>query len=413
MKPVRTEEMKLGSMNEENVLKQVDNFLTLHSDLKIVHNIKEYGLLAHWEVEYAAFSPDGVCIIKDTDNATFSAVVEVKTRVSTKTRDDECKLQQKYGNFCEIRPFEDADRFKTVVPELAHRTQVLHALFCGSVQHSLLVYAKLDSIIRIIHITVTEMDQLVWINMIRHIGTKYLDWIYSNHNIPAAFLDKTVLGHAKDKVTLLTNLQLWRAHRAIVRQDSKPLPPAKRILPSVIDFWNRLKGGVDIYSRYLKNCKAQHKKQNPNTVIILRLLTTCVYNAYQSYILINILPHLENNTIQSYKQYQQYRNRLGGSFNNFCRDIALDNDLGVEITETHHIDTSEQPQTDQELKRLSLYKKRELYMSRTDLIALRLNKTHKASFISNGRQLTCTVCCSKNRHHVSNLTHSREGIKTR
>jgi hypothetical protein len=153
----------------------------------------------------------------------------------------------------------------------------------------------------------------------------------------------------------------------------------------VIDFWNTLKGGVDIFSRYLKNCKAQHKRKiQIYTVIILRLLTTCVYNAYQSYILINILPLLDNNTIQSYKQYQQYRNCLGGSFNNFCRDIALDNDLRVETSETQHIDTFEQLKTDQELKRLSLYKKHELYMSRSDLIALRLNKTHKASFISNG-----------------------------
>jgi hypothetical protein len=53
----------------------------------------------------------------------------------------------KVWNICEIRPFEDDERFKAVVPELACHTQVLHALFCGSVQNALFVYAKLDSII--------------------------------------------------------------------------------------------------------------------------------------------------------------------------------------------------------------------------------------------------------------------------
>jgi hypothetical protein len=56
----------------------------------------------------------------------------------------------------------------------------------------------------------------------------------------------------------------------------------------VVDVWNRIKGGIDKYSRYLKDSKAEHKSLHVYGIISLRMLMTIVYNAYQSFVVIQL-----------------------------------------------------------------------------------------------------------------------------
>ncbi|OWZ09086.1 hypothetical protein PHMEG_00018266 [Phytophthora megakarya] len=104
----------------------------------------------------------------------------------------------------------------------------------------------------------------------------WLGWIY-NPDTSVPNFNTEDLGHCVDMATLKQLLSLW-----IVEDRGQPLPPAKHILPTVIAKWNKVKGGIDVYSRYLKTVKARHLHLGPLAAIWMRILITMVYNAYQS-----------------------------------------------------------------------------------------------------------------------------------
>ncbi|KAJ3085933.1 hypothetical protein HDU96_005148 [Phlyctochytrium bullatum] len=101
----------------------------------------------------------------------------------------------------------------------------------------------------------------------------FLQFIYANtEEVPnfdsGEFGD---LGFASDGKTIKQTLALWKAlNEKWKSTPDVPLPTYRRILPLAISMWNRLKGGVDIMSRYLKNVKANHGKLSPPAAIRLR-----------------------------------------------------------------------------------------------------------------------------------------------
>ena len=46
--------------------------------------------------------------------------------------------------------------------------------------------------------------------------------------------------------------------------------------------WNRTKGGMDVYSRSLKNVQALHGKLDAQAAVFLRFLKSLLYNAFQT-----------------------------------------------------------------------------------------------------------------------------------
>jgi hypothetical protein len=66
-------------------------------------------------------------------------------------------------------------------------------------------------------------------------------------------------------------------------EQGTPFPPAKAILPTVVALHNKIKAGVDLYSRMLKNVPVPHAKLPPETGIWVRLLKTILYNIFQSH----------------------------------------------------------------------------------------------------------------------------------
>jgi hypothetical protein len=121
-----------------------------------------------------------------------------------------------------------------------------------------------------------------------YLKNHYISWAYENDTIPAHYNHPDILGYCRDMDTLETNLSLWKYLNTIRCKLQQPLPPAKRILPTIVSFWNIVKGGIDVYSRFLKNVKQGHNQLQVNSAIWIRLLMTFVYNTYHSMICIRI-----------------------------------------------------------------------------------------------------------------------------
>ena len=81
---------------------------------------------------------------------------------------------------------------------------------------------------------------------------------------------------------LKQHVALWRALNAEVVRRNKPFPPAQQIIPCITSVWNCTKGGVDVYSRSLKNVQALHEKLDAQAAVFLRFLKSLLYNAFQT-----------------------------------------------------------------------------------------------------------------------------------
>lgn len=106
--------------------------------------------------------------------------------------------------------------------------------------------------------------------------------------VPATEVDtipqftKDELGFVKDTSSLLINLQLFKAMDKMVLSNGAPIPRAKYIVPKLVAVWNMIKGGVDVYSRYLKNVKVDFSSLHPVSFIVMRLIMTMLLNCKHS-----------------------------------------------------------------------------------------------------------------------------------
>ncbi|OWZ06176.1 hypothetical protein PHMEG_00021604, partial [Phytophthora megakarya] len=149
-----------------------------------------------------------------------------------------------------------------------------------------------------------------------------MEWVYDEtKEVPYFSIDE--LGHCEAASTLSQNLALWRALVRIIEQRGRPLPAAKHILPSLVSLWNRIKGGIDIFSRHLKNVHSHHIALPPMSAIWLRAIGTLIFNAYQSHQLFKAQHYLDDTVCcTSFSAFQHYKQNLP-SFGSFCRDAAI------------------------------------------------------------------------------------------
>ncbi|ETI39264.1 hypothetical protein F443_15139 [Phytophthora nicotianae P1569] len=203
-----------------------------------------------------------------------------------------------------------------------------------------IVYASSTAIIRVVHVVIG--DDIVDSYRLAFLKIKEacMGWIYTpDAPVPPFTADE--LGHCGDISTLKQHLSLWRIVVAKTEERGGPLPAAKHIIPSVIAIWNRVKGGIDVYSRYLKNIKPSHEHLPPLAALWLRFLMTLVYNAFQSAQLLSGTAFLmDEDRCKSYSIYQQHKNE-NASFRDFCRDAA--SCLGGNATDDGSIDEPRRP----------------------------------------------------------------------
>lgn len=237
----------------------------------------------------AAFSPDHIAAIVSVRCGRFNAVMEYKTRATARTVQQEQAAAKAYGIFTtvELTGMGSGFRLNAVIPESSHRLQILHSIACSGITHGYLVYASSTYIIRVVHVVVSESASHTYQSALKAIALGYMEWVYTETaSIPE--FETEQLGHCVDQATLVQTLGLWRALVKLINERQNPLPPAKHIMPTLIALWNRVKGGIDVYSRYLKNVKSKHFRLTPSATIWLRLLMTLVYNAYQSFLLFQV-----------------------------------------------------------------------------------------------------------------------------
>lgn len=237
----------------------------------------------------AAFSPDHIASIVSVKCGRFSAVMEYKTRTTARTVQHERALSAVHCIFTTVNlaSMGTGELLNTAIPELNHRLQILHSIVCGGVGDGFLVYATSSSIIRVVHVVVSSSASQTYCSALNAIARGYMGWVYTANSCIPDF-DHSQYGHCVDQATLQQTLELWKALVNIIDERQGPLPPAKHIIPTLIALWNKVKGGIDVYSRYLKNVKSKHFRLSPTGAIWLRMMMTLVYNAHQSYMLFQV-----------------------------------------------------------------------------------------------------------------------------
>jgi hypothetical protein len=174
---------------------------------------------------------------------------------------------------------------------------------------------SLTTVQRVVHCVVTDEFRYDYVQCMKTCRTRYMDFVYGNGPIP----ENCVVGHCKDQQTFMSTLKLWKAYNNQITQRGRPFPVGKHIIPTLIALWNRIKGGIDIYSRLMKNCKSVHHKQSPGAAIWLRVMMTMVYNGHQAYALLKSYEFLMNDTkCTSFKKYMRFKNKIG-TFADYCR----------------------------------------------------------------------------------------------
>ena len=132
---------------------------------------------------------------------------------------------------------------------------------------------------------------------------------------------------ATDLYSLASFYNLSQAYRNLVQKNG-PLPPSRMIRPTLLVYWNTLKGGVDEFSRALKTLAYTNTSENPIVSIVGRLISSQVGNAAIAHRLSiarkrEVLPDMnhERCTIQTYKTLRHQVTSCE-SFGSFARELA-------------------------------------------------------------------------------------------
>jgi hypothetical protein len=155
-----------------------------------------------------------------------------------------------------------------------------------------------------------------YISAITNLVELHLNWMRDGI-VPAMTFE--AVSHAVDQHSVQFAFDLWKALcRLITEREGRPLPAGRHLIPEVVATWNRGKGPIDVYSRFQKNCKSSHSHLGPVGAIWLRLIMTCVYNAYHSFTLSRTVEYLMSDECESFKDFQKRRARQV-PFRQFCQ----------------------------------------------------------------------------------------------
>jgi hypothetical protein len=418
MAPFKSQACREGTMNEPIVMANIGLFIDMHSPSMHMEALQEYGLMTAKDDQNAAFSPDGIAVCVSPMRGRFIVLVEIKSKCTAQTEQAEIAIALRFGQYHCINAIEDAMVFKESIPDASYRGQLIHGMCCAGVNDAIFVVASLRKIIRMVHISITNMFCAQYMSAISDIGCEHLAWV-ANNAVPEDLLIKED-SHAVDRHSIQTTLELSNAMLAMILARGRPLPAGRHLVPELIAEWNRGKGPIDGYSRFQKNVKAQHSHLGPVAAIWLRLIMTMVYNAHQSYVLSRCDEFLMSDRCLSFRQFQREKSRQL-SFRQFC--CVLARDISLEVLNI------EESSSDSECNNLAepgavdnlagsgtitiAYNKRKSFFSRPDLIAMRGNRRLNHEVVSTKSQACCIWCCRHTVMHSEGTPHSRHGLKTK
>jgi hypothetical protein len=178
----------------------------------------------------------------------------------------------------------------------------------------------------------------------------------------------------------------------MVAERGRPLPNGRYILPTLAAFWNRIKGGIDVFSRHLKNVKANHSSLSPYAASWIRLIMAMVYNSHQMYQIMQSYNYLmDKRKCLSFKDYVNHKAK-SGCYLIFCKKVAATWEI-----KANQLSDEEEEEEEQECVPSPTinYNKREAFFSVPSLIATRLNPRLPHVRVVLSKRLTCVYCCYK------------------
>ena len=167
--------------------------------------------------------------------------------------------------------------------DVNYRLQVLHHAMVFQVDHVLFIVASGLKFIYAVLITIPQRYRLTYESFLHMLKQTHLDWVYGNGDIPDFNRENTsTKGYEVDRDCIKLHLGLSRSLWTIIEQKGKPLPPGKHLIPSIVAYWNRNKGGVDVLSRYLKNVKIPLGRASPLVVYVVRMIFMLIFSGFQA-----------------------------------------------------------------------------------------------------------------------------------
>jgi hypothetical protein len=215
--------------------------------------------------------------------------------------------------------------FNTLVWTPQYRSQVLHHCATTSNQHCMFVVGDLGSIVYCVLVEVTQQQIQIYRNLIHRVSREHLSFFQTIDTMhDPAPLENDQVRNRIDSTTVQTWRKLAQAFsnaREVATQthdDFVRMAPVHAVVPYVVSVWNNCKGGQDVCSRILKNCKVDFRKLSPQGFIWIRFILTALMNAHMVFRLLQF----ENN-IQSFISYAKLKRSLNkhSSFWEFLKRI--------------------------------------------------------------------------------------------
>lgn len=295
-----TKAMKLGLLNEPNVLRGLQSFMVRSPSFTdsngdewtlTVKFVRQCGLVVRQEKLFLATSADGISIfdIQCSDLNWVDKEYIVPVEIKTRSGESELSFANRQPPFSvlrlnleELSHSDQATLFKQCVPSHDNRVQLLHHALVYATNMVFFIEASKDSIIRTVLIMFPDDLLIAYEKVLSELAIEHLQWIYSpGVDIPR--FTSSELGNVGELFTLEQNLAMWRAaHDLFFENNCAPFGDIGTIVPAVVSYWNATKGGVDSgLSRYLANVHSSPYRVIPfESVLWDRTIMTAFLNAF-------------------------------------------------------------------------------------------------------------------------------------
>jgi hypothetical protein len=291
------------------------------------------GLLESNAYERVGTSVDAIVLLEVVkrngivyDNLKYEmACVEIKTKTSATTiAEQERKLlssevlSYKVAN---VNTTSEASmEFQNYVDVPDHRGQTLHHAATLGMRKTIYVVAAWKQIIRVAVLDFEEEVRETHMKVMRGVWTEYL-WMYEDPTTMPETFKHANLGYIGTFEDLQFTVALANGMRALIKQEGC-VRTAKDIVPLSIASWNHLKGGVDVTSRYLKDCQAEMEGYcSPTQRIFLKIIKMYLLNAYPLYCATMTFEDLADGHIISWKHLRKQMNRtMQTTFQDFVKE---------------------------------------------------------------------------------------------
>jgi hypothetical protein len=241
------------------------------------------------------------------------ACVEIKTKTSATTiAEQERKLLGRevlsHKHLSVNTTVESASEFQNYVDVPDHRGQTLHHAATLGVRKTLYIFAAWKLIIRVVVLDFDDVVRETHMKVMRGVWTEYL-WMYEDPTMMPDMFQHANLGYIGTFEDLQYAVSLSNGMRAFIKQEGC-VRTAKGIVPLSIASWNYLKGGVDVTSRYLKDCQAEMEGYcSPTQRIYLKIIKMYLLNAYRLYCATMTFEDFADGHIISWKHLRKQMNR--------------------------------------------------------------------------------------------------------